>query len=337
MRWLRLSAILGLVVAASSPAQTPEIQKKVSELLAKERDKAKDKKPPTVEELLAQALRNNPDIRVAESKLREAEAELHRIQLQVTQKLLANQRETAVAKEMVEEAQAKLATVKLLLQRSAISKEEYRAVESALQKAKADLARIEAELPYLLGTRSLTFSLAFSPDGKMLAMGTSVSDMAFSPTTNSATGATDTVRLWDLASGKEVTSLPAAAADKIRQALDTRIQVDFDQVQPTEILDYLRDKVKGFNLVVGLYGEQRPKGSTKGAGELRPATLKLQEPVPVGAIFQFLEDQYGWRFVVREYGIVVTERDRVPPGAANLHDLWKNRPAAAGGGTAEKK
>jgi hypothetical protein len=335
MRWLRLSAILGLVVAASSPAQTPEIQKKVTELLAKERDKAKDKKPPTVEELLAQALRNNPDIRVAESKLREAEAELHRIQLQVTQKLLANQRETAVAKEMVEEAQAKLGHVKLLLQSKAISKEEYRAVESALQKAKADLARVEAELPYLLGTRSLTFSLAFSPDGKMLAMGTSVS-MAFKPTTNIDT-ATDPVRLWDLASGKEVTSLPAAAADKIRQALDTRIQVDFDQVQPTEILEYLRDKVKGFNLVVGLYGEQRPKGSTKGAGELRPATLKLQEPVPVGAIFQFLEDQYGWRFVVREYGIVVTERDRVPPGAANLHDLWKNRPAAAGGGTAEKK
>src|SRR5436309_9636032 len=40
------------------------------------------KAPATLEELLAQALKANPDIRVAEAKLREAEAELNRTRLQ---------------------------------------------------------------------------------------------------------------------------------------------------------------------------------------------------------------------------------------------------------------
>src|SRR5205823_10488997 len=44
---------------------------------------------PTLEEMLTNALKDNPDIRVAEAKVREAEAELNRTRLQVTQKVLA--------------------------------------------------------------------------------------------------------------------------------------------------------------------------------------------------------------------------------------------------------
>src|SRR5437660_737827 len=43
---------------------------------------------PTLEEMLNKALKDNPDIRVAEAKVREAEAELNRTRLQVTQKVL---------------------------------------------------------------------------------------------------------------------------------------------------------------------------------------------------------------------------------------------------------
>src|SRR5579883_1482356 len=44
---------------------------------------------PSLQELLTQALRENPDIRVAEAKLREAEADLNRTRLQVTRKVVA--------------------------------------------------------------------------------------------------------------------------------------------------------------------------------------------------------------------------------------------------------
>ncbi len=43
---------------------------------------------PTLEEMLNKALKDNPDIRVAEAKVREADAELNRTRLQVTQKVL---------------------------------------------------------------------------------------------------------------------------------------------------------------------------------------------------------------------------------------------------------
>src|SRR5206468_7820042 len=46
---------------------------------------------PTLEEMLTNALKDNPDIRVAEAKVREAEAELNRTRLQVTQKIVALQ------------------------------------------------------------------------------------------------------------------------------------------------------------------------------------------------------------------------------------------------------
>src|SRR5262245_45909954 len=45
--------------------------------------------PGSLEDLIAQALRNNPDIRVAEAKMREAEAELQRIRIATAQKVAA--------------------------------------------------------------------------------------------------------------------------------------------------------------------------------------------------------------------------------------------------------
>src|SRR5947208_549434 len=58
---------------------------------AAQKPQAKPEKPATLEEMLAKALKDNPDIRVAESKVREAEAELNRVRLQVMQKLVALQ------------------------------------------------------------------------------------------------------------------------------------------------------------------------------------------------------------------------------------------------------
>src|SRR5215475_10245330 len=56
-------------------------------------DKAKSENPggatPTLEDLLNTALRNNPDVQVAEAKVREAEAELRRTRLNLAARLSA--------------------------------------------------------------------------------------------------------------------------------------------------------------------------------------------------------------------------------------------------------
>src|SRR6266478_4733040 len=53
---------------------------------------------PVLTELLDRALKDNPDVRVAEAKLREAEAELNRARLLVMQKVVALQRAVEDAK-----------------------------------------------------------------------------------------------------------------------------------------------------------------------------------------------------------------------------------------------
>ena len=80
-------------------------------------------------------------------------------------------------------------------------------------------------------------------------------------------------------------------------------------------LDYLREKMlPGINLHV------RTKLSKKDAID-----VKLFEPVPLGAVLQYLEDELAIIFVLRDYGIVVVSADeRIPPGAVRVIDFWKH-------------
>ena len=64
---------------------------------------------PSLEEMLTQATRDNPDVRVAEAKVREAEAELNRARLVVMQKVieLHSSLESQKAQVLTAEAQFK--------------------------------------------------------------------------------------------------------------------------------------------------------------------------------------------------------------------------------------
>ena len=298
----------------------------------------------SLENLLAQALKNNPDIRVAESKLREAEAELNRVKLQVTQKVVALRREIAVLQAALTAAQADFARVQQLYKTGAAAQEIVQSAEAKLQKAKAELARTEGEMPYTLGSLSgvwyrnaleATYRQAVG-DANRLGGGFTKPKSWSTKTTTSKKD--DAQRLRDQALAAEQARLieleldrallekqakkarpaiPPAMADKLRKALDTPVKLEFTKVGPKELLEFLEDHGPGFNLVV-----DQPLLDNSS-----PINLKLTEPVPIGAVFQLLEDQFGWRFVVREYGIVVSRAGRVPPGAISLHEFWKNRPA----------
>ena len=49
--------------------------------------------------------------------------------------------------------------------------------------------------------------------------------------------------------------------------------------------------------------------------------LKLNGSVPLGAVFQAVEDTTGYHFAVRDYGILAV--DRVPTGVMPLRTFWK--------------
>ena len=304
---------LALLLAAGplAHAQTEPVQKQVQKKLDQQR-KDEKAKASELDALLDQALKNNPDIRVAESKLREAEAEVYRARMSVFGKIMAARQDVASHKAVVEQAEARLVRERELLVRNAISQADVQASMAQVQKARADLARVEAEVDALVGKNAEKFRashLAFSPDGKIIA---------------GADGSL--VRVWDAVTGREATgvdfllrainervaNVQPSTADKLRTFLDTPFKGTFEDVTLKDLLEMIQKKHPGVNIHLG-----------GGVPHDAAVTVRLGEPVPLGAVFQLLEDRLGMRFVVREYGIVAIDPDHVPPGALYVHDFWK--------------
>jgi hypothetical protein len=285
-----------------------------------ENPKQPDKKPKpdkpeakSLADLLAEALKNNPDLRVAEAKLREADAELNRTRLQVMQKVVAFHHALESQKIRVKLAEADADRAKILAANRAVSAEDVNAVQKKLILAKAKLAEMEAELPYLLGRQSEFRIKLLNP--KLYA--------------DALDGAQKAYEQW-LTKGQPVRG---EVGRKLRNALDLPVTVKIEKATPLqEVLEFLEDKVPGitFRIVEG----------KKKDIKTQPIQLNLKQRVPLGAAIQAIGDSVpGLRFAVREYGVLVTWEDQLPPGAVLVHDFWKGeadkaRPEAANKGGA---
>ncbi len=268
---------------------------------------------PNLQELLTQALKENPDVRVAEIKLHEAEADLNRTRLQVIRKVVAVHQALKSQQAQVEEAEAKFKFAEAELKRfKALTKDRattqqlvdqqqasLEAAKAALVAAKAALAQTEAELPYLLGKypQASAFDATYQ-----VRIRRELNDWANS-------GALK---------GRQPPGQapPDAMADKIRKALNTPIKFEFEHVPLSEVVNYLGDRTgvsfhfKGVDL------------ANEGV------SLHLKEPVPLAAALQAIGDVLPKaRFVVRDYGILVADPDTLPPGAISVENFWKTPPA----------
>ena len=285
-----------LMLAAPAWAQTNEIQKQVGKKL-----EAARKEQAGLDAVFAEALKNNPDIRVAEAKLREAEAQLYRVRVNVLNRVVILQHEVRGAKAAAKEAASRYDREKELAARGRSSAAELSAASAAKDKFEADLAVKQAELNLLIGKHQ----------GKG----------ANSPAKGGADRREAPNEMYAPAEAliHRVAASPAMV-EKIRKALDVPIKFETNgETAPSAFLEFLREETKGVN-VVGKIEDDR-----------QVPRLRFAEPVPLGAIYQWAEDHLGWRFVVRDYGIVVvTHESLIPPGAALLLPLWhKKTPAAA--------
>ncbi len=302
----------------------------------------------SLEAMLARALKANPDLRVAEAKVREAEAELNRTRLLVMQKVAKLNAEIMAAKFLLQEVQARLERAKKVHDRKLISEEEFREKEMGLEKVKADLAKLEAELPYLLGNSPRETKLVYRNGGEGIFV--DVTAMAGLKGTGWSGGVVvldydndgwaDLILTNPLGSqlyrnngdgtftdvtrkvlGKTAGATPVSdtLGERIRRAMAKPVTVEFNDALPKDILDRLWEKarVDGVNIILMV-----DRG--REAHYPKSATVSLGQPVPLSAALQWFEDRFVCRIVIRDYGLVVVEPIGLPPGAVYLQDFLKS-------------
>jgi hypothetical protein len=293
---------------------------------AEQKPKAAKPAAASLEEMLTQALRNNPDIRLAATKVREADAELQRTRLQVTQKIVTLYHAREAQQILVRTAEAMVQSA--------------RATGDKLIVAKAKLAEIEAEINYLLGKQPARGQgvavMDFDGDGLLdlfvanaTAAGSALyhnnGDGTFTDVTQRARAASLLNALAERRGARP--TVHGTMAEKIRKALDLPVTLRGEAAPLVEIVWMLQGKA-GVAIEIG-GGE-----NLGGTG----VTLNLTN-VPLGAALQAIEDKFAAvrpdarnadmeyqpaiRIAVRAYGLLIIPENRLPPGAVLMEEFWK--------------
>jgi hypothetical protein len=300
----------------------------------KDRAKAKEASPadmPTLEDMLAVALQNNPDIRVAVAKVSEAEAELNRTRLQVMHKVATFYATRKAAQAKVARAEQDLVRARRLQASRAVAEEDYRAVEQALIVAKAELELVEAEMPALLGKppQKAVGEKPEQADPDVQRALQYLKRIQGLPESNTQSALRGLLGAYHQEASAQAAS--GTVADKIRKALDKPITVDFRDVPFSEVLAHLQDKT---GIIIRNHLAAYKEGNPR-------ITLKFPEPLPLRAVLQALEDEFpqlpveggsftNVRFVVREYGLLVAPSSSLPSGAIFPNQVHDREAAAAG-------
>ena len=284
-------------------------------------DKDKPKEEPAkskLEEMLEKALHDNPDLRLAQAKVAEAEAELNRARLQVVQNVAVQYHAIESQKAVVQSAAAELTRIKQLQAAGTVEPAVVEPAEQKLIDAKAKLASLEAELPYLLGKEPDNVRLKASDALRAISLQDGVTAELY--------------RRWMLDEARAFgpdgkLAVQGPTADRIRAALDKPFTYDGKAAQLDDLVLALKNAFEkdnpGLLINVNSIGKIEVEDS--------PLPPYRFDHVPFGAALEWIEDSLpDCRVVVRDYGVAIAPKDQLPPGAPLLHDFWK-------GGKAEDK
>lgn len=272
--------------------------------------------PGSLEDTLEKALRSSADIKAAESKVRDAEAELNRVRHQVLTKATVLHSDMQVAKRMLIVAEETFALTRRGFEQGKVPQAEVLAAQSAIEKARGEVEKLEAQLKALRGEFALknfnVSNIAFVPDGNphwavnmdgTIRVWNAQSDSAWilEKTTGSVLGANKL----------ESSSVQTPMAERIRKLLDQEVEFEVNG-QIHQVLDDLLEVAKSDIPIRKLLNPQPD------------APVALRGKLSVGAWFQAIEDSDpSIRILIRDYGLLLTTKDRVPEGAARVLDFWK--------------
>lgn len=253
-----------------------------------------------LETLLDDAFKHNPDLKVAEAKLIEAQAELSRARLALAHKVLVAHAEMSAAQKMYDEATRRWERDKTLLAKSpgAISRDDLEISQTTTFRYKAAYEAAQAKMNQLVGKLG-------EPEKAALFR-------------------LEAVRLREVAvrggmptAAKEVP--PGKVVGGLLKALETEMEVDFSESDPKDFDVYfmLVNIAKRHKLdIVGMR-------ATLGIDSLPLKVPPTGGRTTLAALLTFFEDDNDIVFLVREYGLVAVPKDKVPPGALTLREFRK--------------
>jgi len=276
----------------------------------------------SLDEYLAAAMKNSPDLQVAEAKVREAQAELRRSRIALAQRVIEANNNVEAAKAKVEHAEASFNRIKKLVATGNVSQDELQNGQALLAQAKAQLAQSEAALNGLIGNlpgnvagmAEGNIGVAAGPPGfqfgnQAAAPGTAISF------TGSCVGGGGMLGFGGGEGGMPFRRTPTGPmADRIRQALNTNVKSKAVKgAALPDLISFQKSLVPGIPFVIHLGNQER-----------EPVNFTLEGDVPLGAVLQAMEDVVpGLKFFVREYGILVTIDGNEPADGLPVVDFWQ--------------
>jgi hypothetical protein len=308
-----------------------------------------------LEDLIAAALRHSPDLQVADTKVREAQAELRRTRLTTVQKVIDANSAVETARAALSRAEDGFKEYSNMKKSGALSPEEFRAQEAKFIAAKTVLAQAESALNALTGALPAGIGNVGAVDGPpagpnppaaisggTMPGGIGISGLngglggigGFPAGINGIAGGisgiagggfqggfgggiSGTFTIGNGAAPPPPRVPSSAMSDTLRAALNVSIKVKPVKDMP------LADVVSSYQHAAGV-----PFLLHLGDKGKEPVSLSLEGDVRLGAVFQALEDVVpGLKCYVREYGILATLDETQPEGAMPLIEFWQRKPA----------
>jgi hypothetical protein len=207
---------------------------------------------------------------------------------------------------MVAVAEATVKEQERIIKIGAATPDAILAAQAMVEKHRGEVEKLEAELKSLRGEFAIK-SVAFDPDGRVLYL----------------QNLQEAYRAWDVQTGKvllggldrdKVATVQTPMADRVRKLLDQEVQWQAPEVTVDVALEKVLKAAKS----------DIPYRILLGQDSANLERVNMEGKLSVGAWLQAIEDtDPKIRIVVRQYGFLLTMKDRVPMGAIGVSELWK--------------
>ena len=244
---------------------------------------------PAQDEMTVRALRSNPEILRAEAQVREAEAALREVRLRVMRDVAVARAEVDRVSAGIRKTESDVQRMRQLVNTGQAPQEALVEAEAALAEAVARRAQAESQLRYLLGEGAEALPAA----GTAAPSGAAPAPAAEPPRQRDETAD----------EGRPGTQ------DIYRELLEKKVSLN-TRLTLKSAVGWLEDQARPLDVQsVHLEPDPETDPALRGRRHLFSESFDF-EGVPLRSVLEAFADAYDVCFLFRDYGILVTTRDR---------------------------